>query len=78
MRQPLPGCIPVLSHDIPYVGKIDSEFGFTAMSAVDTSVDIVRGWAYGSVVLLHGFLVKEALAFGDFFRFFFTISCELY
>ncbi|CAH2104856.1 unnamed protein product [Euphydryas editha] len=43
----------LLPHDIAYVGTIDSGFGYTATSAVDTSVAIVRGRAHGGVALLY-------------------------
>lgn len=38
--------------EIPLIGTIDSGFGYTATSAMDTSAGIVRGRPYGGVALL--------------------------
>ncbi|CAK1594090.1 unnamed protein product [Parnassius mnemosyne] len=42
----------ILNHDIPFIGTIDSGFGYVATSAVDTSAGILRGRPYGGVALL--------------------------
>jgi endonuclease/exonuclease/phosphatase family metal-dependent hydrolase len=42
-----------MPHDIPFVGTIDSGFGYTATSAVDTSLGITRGRPHGGVCLLY-------------------------
>ncbi|CAG9129742.1 unnamed protein product [Plutella xylostella] len=42
----------LLPHDITYISTIDSGFGYTATSAVDTSAGILRGRPYGGVALL--------------------------
>lgn len=38
--------------DIPYLGTIDSGFGYTGTSAMDTSAGILRGRPFGGVALL--------------------------
>lgn len=42
----------LLPHDIPTLGNIDPDFGFTGKSAVDTSVGVLRGRPYGGVAIL--------------------------
>lgn len=42
----------LMPHDLPYLGTIDTDFGYTGMSAVDTSADPLRGRPFGGVALL--------------------------
>ncbi|XP_022832297.1 uncharacterized protein LOC111360568 [Spodoptera litura] len=42
----------LMPHDVPYIGTIDSGFGYTATSAVDTSAGILRGRPHGGTALL--------------------------
>lgn len=42
----------LLPEEIPYLGTIHTGFGYTGISAVDTSADILRGRPYGGVALL--------------------------
>lgn len=43
----------LLPHDIPFISTIDSSFGYTATSAVDTSAGIVKGRGHGGVCVLY-------------------------
>lgn len=42
----------LLPHDLPFLGTIDKDFGYTGTSAVDTSAGILRGRPYGGVGIL--------------------------
>lgn len=42
----------LFQHDIPLLGTVDSNFGFSGTSAIDSSAGIVRGRPYGGVALL--------------------------
>lgn len=42
----------LLPHDIPFISTINSGFGYTGNSAVDTSAGILRGRPYGGVAIL--------------------------
>lgn len=52
----------ILPHDIPFIGTIDSGFGYTATSAVDTSAGILRGRPYGGVAVLWRYSAFQEVA----------------